>query len=228
MARMGGGTSAGTCIASGHAWAKHGAEFSDLGITSARQLGSFADDVMARASGADVRALARGRTAYWDRNTGTVVIRDPRSVDGGTVFRPEETIAWLVASLHPDYYVDEDAARDAVKAGGTFNVVHVRAGIKIDFFVAGADAFERERLRKRVPIRPDSALRQTLWIDTAEHTILRKLEWYRRGGEVSERQWRDVLAIIAVQGETLDRDTLENWAQILGVSDLLARGFREY
>jgi hypothetical protein len=140
----------------------------------------------------------------------------------------EESIGWLIASLHPDYYVDEDAAWDAVESGGTFNVVHVRAGIKVDFFVAGADAFERERLQKRLAVRLDSAVPQTLWIDTAEHTILRKLEWYRRGGEVSERQWRDVLAIIAVQGEALDRGTLEHWARVLGVSDLLAQGFREH
>ena len=64
---------------------------------------------------------------------------------------------------------------------------------------------------------------RTLWIDTAEHTILRKLEWYRRGGEVSDRQWRDVLAIIELQGETLNHATLARWAPVLGVSDLLAR-----
>jgi hypothetical protein len=53
--------------------------------------------------------------------------------------------------------------------------------------------------------------------------VLRKLEWYRRGGEISDRQWRDVLAIVALQGETLDRGTLTRWAPVLGVSDLLAR-----
>ena len=64
---------------------------------------------------------------------------------------------------------------------------------------------------------------RTLWIDTAEHTLLRKLEWYRRGGEVSDRQWRDVLAIVALQGEALDRRELARWASVLGVADLLAR-----
>jgi len=62
-----------------------------------------------------------------------------------------------------------------------------------------------------------------LYVDTAEHTLLRKLEWYRRGGEVSERQWRDVQAIARIQGDRLDRERLHRWAARLGVADLLER-----
>ena len=29
-------------------------------------------------------------------------------------------------------------------------------------------------------------------VSSPEDTLLAKLEWYRMGGEVSERQWRDV------------------------------------
>jgi hypothetical protein len=138
----------------------------------------------------------------------------------------QEAIARLIAALGSDYYVDAEAAQDAVASGSTFNAVHMRAGIKIDFFVAGTDPFEHERLERRIAVPVGSAPGRTLWMDTAEHTMLRKLEWYRRGGEVSDRQWRDVLAIVAVQGEALDRRTLARWAPVLGVSDLLARSLR--
>ncbi len=150
---------------------------------------------------------------------------EPRAtmdVDVVADVRPE-SIARLVATLRPDYYVDADAAEAAVRTAGSFNAVHTQAGIKVDFFVAGSDAFELERLRTRVAVTVNAAPPQTLWVDTAEHTVLRKLEWFRRGGEVSDRQWRDVLAILAVQGETLDREVLRRWAATLGVSDLLAR-----
>jgi hypothetical protein len=60
-------------------------------------------------------------------------------------------------------------------------------------------------------------------VDTAEHTLLRKLEWYRRGGEISERQWRDVQAIARIQGDRLDLEHLRFWAARLGVMDLLER-----
>jgi hypothetical protein len=38
----------------------------------------------------DIRYLDRGRVAYWDPNTGAVVIEDPGSDHGGTVFTPTE------------------------------------------------------------------------------------------------------------------------------------------
>ena len=40
---------------------------------------------------------------------------------------------------------------------------------------------------------------------------------------MSDRQWRDIVAIILVQGERLDREYLREGSEILGVSDLLDR-----
>jgi hypothetical protein len=123
-----------------------------------------------------------------------------------------------------DYYVDEDAMRVALAAGGSFNAVHFASAIKVDFFVAGDDPFEAERLRSRQRIAMPNAI---LYVDTAEHTLLRKLESYRRGGEVSERQWRDVQAIARIQGDRLNREHLRLWAGRLGVTDLLERVMRD-
>jgi hypothetical protein len=109
---------------------------------------------------------------------------------------------------------------EAVTSGASFNAVHFMNGIKVDCFIAGRDPFEVERLAKRERI--DTA-EGVLYVDTAEHTILRKLEWYRRGGESSERQWRDVQAILRIQGDRLDRERLRRWGLHLRVTDLLAR-----
>ena len=66
----------------------------------------------------------------------------------------------------------------------------------------------------------------TVLIRSPEDTVLRKLHWYRRGGEVSERQWQDVLPILAAMRGQLDEAHLDRWAGELGVTDLLdlARG----
>ncbi len=126
----------------------------------------------------------------------------------------------LVAILGADYYVDAHAAHAALKAQSSFNAVHMASAIKVDFFVAGRDPFEAERLASRMRIElPGGAV----YVDTAEHTVLRKLEWYRRGGEVSERQWRDVQAIVRLQHEHLDVERMRKWAPRLGVADLLER-----
>ena len=74
----------GSRIAAGHAFAKHGAEF---GFSSPDQMAAHIDRVIASPSAS--RQLSRGREAYWDDATGSVVIVDPNSHDGGTAFKPD-------------------------------------------------------------------------------------------------------------------------------------------
>jgi hypothetical protein len=57
--------------------------------------------------------------------------------------------------------------------------------------------------------------------DATIRVILRKLD------EISERQWLDVLGVLRVQGDALDRDYLSRWAEDLGLSDLLERALKE-
>ena len=125
-------------------------------------------------------------------------------------------------------YVSRDAIAEAVSTGGAFNVIHMPSAVKVDIFVAGFDDFDRVRLQRRLSVAFASATDSvTLFVDTAEDTILRKLEWYRRGGETSERQWRDVVGIINTQLPRLDRDHMRDWAVKLGVEDLLTRAFED-
>lgn len=60
-----------------------------------------------------------------------------------------------------------------------------------------------------------------------EDIVLAKLDWFRLGGEVSERQWRDILGVLKTQREALDVDYLRQWAQLLGVADLMERALGE-
>lgn len=64
-----------------------------------------------------------------------------------------------------------------------------------------------------------------LFVYTPEDILLQKLRWYQMGNEVSDRQWRDIMGIVVVQGEKLDVDYLRRAAQVLAVSDLLQRAF---
>jgi hypothetical protein len=138
-----------------------------------------------------------------------------------------DNVAPLVRELQRDHYVDPDVVGAAVRSGGTFNVIQISGAVKIDVFVVGDDQFDAERLRHRERVRVSTDPPADVFIDSAEHTILRKLEWYRRGGETSERQWRDVIGILRIQGLRLDRVRLETWAARLGISDLLSAATRE-
>jgi hypothetical protein len=154
---------------------------------------------------------------------------EPRSTNDIDIVADLEPrhVAGLLAALDDGYYVSPAAVREAVGTGGTFNAVHLVTAMKVDVFVAGEDPFDAERLACRERVQVWSAAPGEVYVDTAEHTVLRKLEWYRRGDEVSERQWRDVVGIVRVQGEHLDRERLSAWAMRLGVAGLLERVLRE-
>jgi filamentous hemagglutinin len=80
-------------IAGGHAFGKHAGEFADLGIKSRGQFAGHIENVMNNPSA--FRELRNGRSAFWDDATGTVVIRNPSAVDGGTAFRPTNGRAYF-------------------------------------------------------------------------------------------------------------------------------------
>lgn len=67
------------------------------------------------------------------------------------------------------------------------------------------------------------AWRTQAYVATAENIVLSKLEWCQMGGCASDRQWRDVVGVLNVQGDRLDVDCLRCVAATLEITDLLAR-----
>lgn len=132
----------------------------------------------------------------------------------------------LVEALGDGFYADADALRRAIAEHGTANLIHQPSGIKVDLFVAHSllDARQLERRRHvLVATSPD----RFLYVHSPEDILLQKLHWYRLGGEVSERQWRDVHGVLVRQGAHLDRDYLSSTAERVGLSDLLQRAYRK-
>jgi hypothetical protein len=64
-------------------------------------------------------------------------------------------------------------------------------------------------------------------VKAPEDTILRKMLWFREGGEASDRQWRDILGVLRAQQGNLDLAYLRNWAIRLVLTDLLDRAMAE-
>jgi hypothetical protein len=148
----------------------------------------------------------------------------PRTtLDADLVIDPtREQVDGLREALQDDFYVSRDAMAQALKERDSFNAIHLSSGFKIDFFILGRGAFDRESFNRRRPIKLDEP-EEVLFFYSPEDTVLRKLEWYRKGGEVSEHQWRDVIGILVVQHGRLDDAYMKRWAATLGVSDLLER-----
>ncbi len=125
----------------------------------------------------------------------------------------------LVAAVRDDYYVSEDMVRDALTHASSFNLIHFESGMKIDLFPLSDDPLDVRQLARRelVEIEPGTSI----WVGAADDQVLRKLRWYRLGGEVSDRQWRDVVAILQVQGRRINRQQLLIDAGPLGLADLV-------
>lgn len=157
------------------------------------------------------------------------ILGEPRAtvdIDLAIVLRTPE-IASLLAALRPDFYVDEGAMREAVARNGSFNAIHQPTVLKVDFFVLGDAAFDRSQLSRRRPSPVLEGSDRRIFVSSPEDLILRKLDWYRRGGGVSDRQWRDVLGVLKVQAGRLDLAYLRRWAGSLGLAALLDRALAE-
>jgi hypothetical protein len=136
-------------------------------------------------------------------------------------------VVGLVDRLRGSFYVDLDVAKEAVAARGSFNVIHLETGFKVDFFVKGTTEYDDVELERSGLVEIIGDPPRSVYVKTAEDIVLRKLQWYRGGGEISERQWRDVLGVLMALGQDVDRDYLDGWASKLGLADLLNRAVVE-
>ena len=131
-----------------------------------------------------------------------------------------EPFAGLLAGA---FYLDIDAIRHAIRQRSSFNLIHLATMFKVDIFVSKDRPFDWQQFDRRQPWIADPASGRTIYVATPEDTVLTKLAWYRMGGEVSDRQWRDILGVLAVQEDRLDLAYMQQWAETLSVSDLLER-----
>lgn len=127
--------------------------------------------------------------------------------------------------LEPDFYADAEGIKEALAAGRPFNAIHYDSTYKFDFFPLRQDEYSQTEFGRRRFVETHSFGGEALEcaMATAEDTILRKLLWYRAGGEVSERQWNDMRGVLRVSKEILDAEYLRKWAAYLSLADLLER-----
>ncbi|NER36754.1 MAG: hypothetical protein F6J93_22690 [Oscillatoria sp. SIO1A7] len=138
-----------------------------------------------------------------------------------------ELVSAFVEAIAPDFYVSESAIREAIAGESSFNILHQATMSKVDIFILKNQPLERSEFQRRraVAVRQDPE--RSLFLPTAEDIILQKLILYRLGREISDRQWRDILGVLKLQGNTLDFDYLWQWAEELNLLELLNRALGE-
>jgi hypothetical protein len=139
-----------------------------------------------------------------------------------------ESVADFVAALGGEYYVDADMIMEALKHRSSFSVLHLDTMIKVDMFIKPIGAWTDSAWSRRKVQRLENQEQSVdVYVRSAEDMILQKLNWYRLGREVSDRQWSDVIGMLEVQAASLDFDYLKKWAQDLNLTELLHRAYTD-
>jgi hypothetical protein len=126
----------------------------------------------------------------------------------------------LIAQLQTDYYVDEDAVREAIQQRTWFNAIHLESILKIDVFLPKDRPFDQQvfsRIQQHIleeNYPPFSMV-------SPEDSILTQLEWHHRGDKVADDRWNAILGVLKVRSPTLDLAYLQQWATALEIDNLL-------
>lgn len=133
----------------------------------------------------------------------------------------------LTRALSGHFYMDAESIREAIRHRSSFSVIHLTTMFKVDVFIPRQRPYSRMQFERRVKQPLSAEADRMAYVSSAEDNVLTKLEWYRLGTEVSERQWRDVLGVLKAQSGRLDVAYMRQWAAALEVADLLEKALTE-
>ncbi|MBN9391516.1 MAG: nucleotidyltransferase [Chloroflexi bacterium] len=154
------------------------------------------------------------------------VARSTLDADLMADLKPEQ-VSTFIALLEADYYISEPAIRDALARHSSFNLIHFETMVKVDIFIPKGQPFDQSTLKRKQSTQIDKTDTRPFQVASPEDIILLKLDWFKQGGSESERQWRDIAGVLRVQAKTIDREYLKEWAEKLGLADLLVRVFQD-
>lgn len=130
-----------------------------------------------------------------------------------------EKVAELTRLLAPHFYAPQFVIEDAVRKHGQFNLIHLDCAFKVDLWLLKGAPYDAVSFQRRLL---GVMFDREVWISSPEDVILSKLLWYR-AAPVLERQFQDVLEVYEIQEPYLEQEYLDQWAQMLGIADLLER-----
>lgn len=124
----------------------------------------------------------------------------------------------MAQDLSKDFYISEEAIREAFYQSRMFNVIHFQEGYKFDLIPLKNAPFDQSCFQRRIPIEFKG---KKVYFSSAEDIILAKLRWAALSD--SERQIQDAKGIVEIHKDRLDWSYLESWADQLNVKKLLGK-----
>ncbi len=82
----------------------------------------------------------------------------------------------IVNLFKKDFYISPKAAEDAIKTRFTFNIIHNKSGLKIDFWLVKKDSFGESEFKRKLKKK---MFGEDIFIISQEDLILNKLMAYK-------------------------------------------------
>ena len=139
--------------------------------------------------------------------------RMTNDIDVVVGLREQQLEAFLVAFPQEVFYVDRDAALDAIRNHFQFNVIHKTSLTKIDFILTPGSSHDREAMRRARKLR--AAIDYDVAYSSPEDLLLKKLTLHKERN--SGKHLRDCVGILKKSGPDMDLAYLERWADWLDV-----------
>lgn len=148
--------------------------------------------------------------------------RATRDLDVVLAVAPLQLERLVIALEAQQFYVPgvEDVRSGRMK---TLGITHQPTISRADLVIAGNGEFDVVKFKRRKLIEVIGA--GSFYFASPEDVVLNKLRWGRQSR--SEKQWRDVLGVLKVQGETLDFNYLQEWSKKLGIDGDLLQAIAE-
>jgi hypothetical protein len=174
-----------------------------------------------------VRALERlGVRHYVTGSLASSLHGDPRATNDADVVAAlhEAHFERFRKELGDRFYLDAEEFLRATRTHRSFNLVDEVELAKVDVFCVSSSGYQALALTRAVVLELEPGDPFTrVHVASATDVVLSKLRWYQLGGEVSDRQWRDLLGIVKAQGSRLDLDHARRWSTEQGTAELLGR-----
>lgn len=125
----------------------------------------------------------------------------------------------LLRNIFPsdEFYVPlEETIYEEIKRRGQFNIIHIPTAIKMDCIILKDSDFELEQFnrRQRIPFSKG----YDAFISSPESVILNKMLFYKEGK--SEKHIRDIIGMLNISGDVIDRNYIEKWSRELDIDDI--------
>ena len=132
----------------------------------------------------------------------------------------EEHIKGLLKELPRDeFYLSEEAVRNAVRNKFHFNIIHPSSGFKIDVIIPEESAFNDSRFKRAKKVSPTKETEAVF--SSPEDVVIMKMRFYKEGE--SEKHLRDITGILTISGEEIDKKYIEYWVEKLDLRDIWNR-----